>query len=305
MTLTELRKKIAKKQEVKIIIRQSQAPGDILTLTATIRDLKRQYPFIRICMKTSCHEIWENNPYIENFEDDEVDYDFKAEYPLVNKANQCGQHMIHGFRLFISNKLKIPIQLYDFKCDVTLSEEEKRWTNQVEEEFGYTGDFWLINCGSKNDFPLKQWEPKRWKQFVKRMKGKITFVQVGASEHNHPTLDEDDHVFNLVGKTDLRQLIRLAYHSSGVIGGVSMLNHLASAFELPSIVVAGSRETATWEGYNNSQYIHRIGTLDCCKSGGCWKSKKEECKYLEDNDFPKCLNSIHSIDIERAIQPYL
>jgi len=301
MKLNEIKNKLKAHKEVKIIFRQSQAPGDILTLTAAIRDFKKAYPNTRICMKTSACEIWENNPYVEEFED--ADYDLELNYPLINESNSCGKHMIHGFKEFIEQTFNIIIPLKEFKCDVHLSEEEKGWICQVEEEFGYKGDFWLFNCGSKGDFPLKQWPINKWADVIYKLKDQVQFVQVGSIEHKHDII-ELDGVYNLVGKTNLRQLIRLAFHSKGAIGHVSMLNHLMSCWNKPSIVIAGGRETATWEAYNTSRYLNVIGSLDCCESGGCWKSKKEECSYINKNDFPLCMNKILPIDVIRAFRSF-
>lgn len=286
--------RIVRGEEVKVLIRQHQCPGDILTLSASIRDLKQKFPNVKIKLETSCGEIWDNNPYIDEYPDEEADIDFKAKYPLVDRSNTCGQHMIYGFKEYIENELGIDFNINRFGCDVHLSSEEKRWTNQVEETFGYKGKFWLINTGHKNDYPLKQWPTEKWQEVVDKLKDKITFVQVGVEKHNTIPLN---NVYNLIGKTNLRQLIRLAYHSEGGFGHVSMINHLMSCWDKPSFIIAGGRETATWEAYNTTQYFHTIGQLQCCGIGGCWKSKPKDCPKMEENNFPKCMNIIQPREV--------
>ena len=101
----------------------------------------------------------------------------------------------------------------------------------------------------------------------------------------------------------MRQLIRLCYHAEGAVCHVTMLNHLMSAWEKPCVVVAGGRETAVWESYNETTYLDTIGNLSCCKSGGCWKSKVEDCLWME-GEYPKCMNMITSADVVRAIEKY-
>ena len=59
--------RIQRGDPVKLLFRQEQCPGDILTLTASIRDLKKAYPNLLICVKTSANPIWENNPYVTDF----------------------------------------------------------------------------------------------------------------------------------------------------------------------------------------------------------------------------------------------
>jgi ADP-heptose:LPS heptosyltransferase len=274
----------------------------VLTLTASIRDLKITYPHIHIKVDTTCKEIWENNPYIEDFSDELLDFEDVLSYDLVHQSNNCGKHMIHGFKEDIEKKLDVKFNFSEFKCDVFLSDTEKGWLNQFEDTFKKKEPFWIINAGSKSDFPLKQWPHEKWQEVVDALKHKINFVQVGSKEHNHKPLEG---AYNLLGKTDLRQLIRLSYHAVGGLGHVSMLNHLMSCWSKPCIVVAGGRETSTWEGYNCTHYVHTIGLLKCCSMGGCWKSKLEQCPNMENNKFPRCMNIINSDDVVSVLGRYI
>ena len=305
--------------DLKLTVRQGQSPGDILVLTAAIRDLKNKFPNLHITMSTTAPSIWEHNPHVDAFGEfssegkkETTDPDAIADlsggagvtlemhYPLINSANSSAKHFIYGFKEDLETKLGISYDIKGFKCDIHLSEEEKIWVNQVQQTFNYSGKFWVINSGSKNDFPLKQWSRVRWQEVVDSLRGKIQFVQVGQTNHNHEPLKG---VFDLVGKTDMRQLIRLCYHAEGAVCHVTMLNHLMSAWEKPCVVVAGGRETSAWESYNETTYLDTVGNLHCCKSGGCWKSKKEDCLWME-GAYPKCMNMITSADVVRAIEKY-
>ena len=112
------------------------------------------------------------------------------------------------------------------------------------------GESWLIVSGGKFDFTAKWWDPRRLQQVVDHFRGRIIFVQVGEAGHHHPPLR---NVIDLRGKTDLRQLVRLVYHSQGVLTAVNALMHLAAAVEVkggkpqnrPCVVVAGGREPLT------------------------------------------------------------
>ncbi|HEX7377461.1 MAG TPA: hypothetical protein VF278_10130 [Pirellulales bacterium] len=66
-------------------------------------------------------------------------------------------------------------------------------------------------------------------QIDRLFRGRFVFAQIGAAEHGHPALE---NVFDLRGKTDHRQLIRLMYHAAGVLTGVSYPMHLASGFRV-------------------------------------------------------------------------
>ena len=309
-------------KKVKLTLRQGQSPGDVVVLTAAIRDLKNAFPNLQITMETTAPAIWENNPYVEAFRDykstqkkgatyldtlvdlsddtEEAGVVLDVEYPLVHRANYQAKHFIHGFKEDLESKLGVSFDIKAFKCDVHISDKEKGWVNQVHEKFNYSGKFWVINSGSKNDFPLKQWGRERWQEVVDSLRGKIQFVQVGEAGHNHEPLKG---VFDLLGQTDMRQLMRLCYHAEGAVCHVTMINHLMSAWEKPCVVIAGGRESAAWESYNETSYLDTIGNLQCCKSGGCWKSKAEECLWME-GQYPKCMNMITSSDVVRAIEKY-
>ena len=259
--LAKVKHQIINNEPVKVTFRQHQSPGDVAVLTASIRDLKKNFPNLQIHMKTSVPAMWENNPHVVSDPDSDPHLDVKLGYPLINRANSCGKHFIYGFKEEIESKLGISFDITAFKCDLHLSEEEKGWTNQVEDTLGYSGKFWIINSGSKNDFPLKQWRRERWQEVVDALKGRVQFVQVGEKGHNHEALEG---VIDLLGKTDMRQLIRLCYHAEGAVCHVTMLNHVMSAWEKPCVVVAGGRESSGWESYNETTYLDTIGNLPCC-----------------------------------------
>lgn len=172
----------------------------------------------------------------------------------------------------------------------------------------------------------KWWSPDYYQKVVDHFKNKITFVQVGHKDHWHPKLDG---VVNLIGKTDLRQLIRLIYHSSGVICPVTFAMHAAAAIPMkkntpknrPCVVIAGGREPSQWEKYPHHRFLETNGAIDCCDNGGCWKSR---CQKVNDGDekddnnlclypvkisnqnisIPKCMNMIKPKDVIRSIEMY-
>ncbi|KKM16862.1 hypothetical protein LCGC14_1681540 [marine sediment metagenome] len=304
---------------MKYILKNYQSPGDIVMLTAAVRDLKLSHPDIEVDVDTACSELWENNPYLTKGIDGEV---IKADYPLVHDSNEGQHHFIHGFRQFLENKLNVRIKPTKFKGDIHISGEEKSWISQVE-EMGIKQKFWILNAGGKYDFTAKWWNPKSFQDVIWRFRNEITFVQVGQADHWHPKLEG---VVNLIGKTDLRQLIRLIYHSVGILTGVSLAMHLAAAIESPHtpnrpcVVIAGGREPVQWEAYPHHRFLAVNGAMKCCDNGGCWKSR---CQLVGDGDkkdekdtclnpvtltkdlrIAKCMDMIKSEDVIRAIEQY-
>lgn len=256
------------------------SPGDIVMLTAAIRDLHRAYPGSFITdVRTSCPALWENNPHLAPLDPKSRDVrSLICHYPLIHGCNRRPYHFIHGFVDYLNENLGLKIRPTEFKGDIHLSAEEKERPGPVEETLGEPRPYWIMAAGGKYDFTIKWWQHRRWQQVVDHFKRKILFVQVGESGHYHRPLRG---VLDLRGKTTLRDLVRLVYHADGIVCPVTLHMHLAAAVPLPPgrkrlrscVVIAGGREPAHWEEYPGHHYLHTIGALECCAEGGCWRSR--------------------------------
>jgi len=164
---------VKKKKKRKILLKNSQSPGDILMLTAAVRDLKLAHPEIEIGVSVSCQEIWENNPYITKLNQKDKDVEvFKAEYPLVHDSNDGQYHFIHGFRKHLEELLNLRIPATKFRGDIHISDVEKSWISQVE-EIGVKDQFWIMMAGGKKDFTAKWWSSDYYQRVVDHFKGKM------------------------------------------------------------------------------------------------------------------------------------
>lgn len=309
----------------RLILRSFQSPGDIVLLTAAVRDLHRAFPDQFVTdVRTTAPEIWENNPYVTSLDENDADVrTIEMHYPLIHQSNTAPYHFIHGYVQYLETQLGIRIPLMEFKGDIYLSEQEQEWVSQLEET-GFAGSFWIIVAGGKYDFTAKWWNPASYQKVVDHFQGRIQFVQCGEAGHWHPPLKG---VINFVGKTDTRQFIRLMYHADGVVCPVTLAMHLAAAVETKTgkpknracVVVAGGREPSQWEAYPHHRFHSTNGALDCCDNGGCWKSR---CQPVGDGDskdgdlcvypvevssdlhIPKCLHMIAPEDVIRNIEMY-
>jgi ADP-heptose:LPS heptosyltransferase len=244
----------------KIILKNFQSPGDIVMLTAAVRDLNLAHPgrFV-IDVRTACDGLWANNPHLTRLsDDDEEATQIHCDYPLIHHSNDRPVHFIRGFIEDLGEKLGVSVTPTAFKGDIHLAPQEKLWISQVQEITRIEVPFWIIVAGGKEDYTIKWWDPARWQDVVDHFRGRILFVQVGEAQHIHSALDG---VLDFRGRTDLRQLVRLVYHSQGVVCPVTLLMHLAAAVEVkgrqpknrPCVVVAGGREPAQWEAYPHHQ----------------------------------------------------
>ena len=307
----------------RLILRNFLSPGDLVMLTAAVRDLHCGHPGRFLTdVRTSCPELWEHNPHLTPLREDDPQAEvIDCQYPLIDLADQVPLHCLHGFAEFLGARLRLNLRPTLFHGDIHLSDEERRWKSTIHELAGLDLPFWIVNAGGKFDYTAKWWDARRHQRVVDHFRGKILFVQVGEIGHHHPPLR---HVVDLRGKTDLRQFVRLVHHAQGVVCGVTALMHLAAAVprrvDRPAaraaVVIAGGREPTHWEAYPHHQFIHTIGALRCCATGGCWRARVRALGDGEKSDepenlcvdvageLPRCLDMITAAEVIRRIETY-
>jgi hypothetical protein len=285
----------------KLLLKTFLSPGDIVMLTAAVRDLHRCYPGRFLTdVRTSCPALWEHNPYLTPLdESDRALRVIDCHYPLIHQSNQAPFHFIHGFIGHLNDQLGLQIRPTEFKGDIHLSEEEKARPSQVAEALGGDRPFWIVAAGGKYDYTIKWWSRRRYQQVVDHFRDRLRFVQVGERGHYHPQLQ---NVLDLRKKTSLRELVRLVYHSDGILCPVTLLMHLAAAIPVrpekrtarACVVIAGGREPPHWEAYPTHHFLHTVGALPCCAHGGCWRSRTVPLGDGEPHDHPDrlCLDVI-------------
>jgi len=307
----------------RIILKCFLSPGDIVMLTAAVRDLHVCCPGQFVTdVRTSCPDLWHYNPYITPLDENDPDVEtIECHYPLIHESNTRPYHFLHGFVQYLSETLGVAARPTAFKGDIYIADEEKQWFDQVENHAGGGFRYWLINAGGKMDFTAKWWPRERFQKVVDHFQGRIEFAQIGEAGHHHEPLKG---VIDLLGATNLRQLIRLVYNADGCLSPVSLLMHLAAAVETrpgmpvnrPCVVVAGGREPPHWEAYPHHQFVHTVGMLRCCDNGGCWKSRivplgdgspldepDKMCVQVVDG-IQRCMDMIEPEDIIRRIEGY-
>jgi FkbM family methyltransferase len=310
----------------RLILRSFQSPGDVVVLTAAVRDLHAAHPGRFLTdVRTTAAELWEHNPHITRIGDGEPGVtELDMQYPLIHQSNQRPYHFLHGYAQFLEERLGVRFPLTRFHGDVHLSAAEKQAPPPCA-ELGVPKRFWIVVAGGKYDFTAKWWDPACYQAVIDHFKDRITFVQCGEQGHWHPRLLG---VVDLVGRTGVRDFVRLMYHADGVLCGVTFAMHLAASVpkrpgryqQRACVVVAGGRESPHWEAYPQHQFLSTVGALPCCAEGGCWKSR---CQLVGDGDakdrhdvceqpvqvtpdlrIPKCLHLITPADVIRAIELY-
>src|SRR5688572_13437310 len=117
----------------KLILSNGYSPGDIVMMTAAVRDLHLCYPGQFLTdVRTRCEDLWHHNPFITPLPDDEPGVErLDCEYPLINRANDLPYHCLHGYIEFLNEALGLSIKPTAYKGDIHLSPLEKSWASQI------------------------------------------------------------------------------------------------------------------------------------------------------------------------------
>jgi ADP-heptose:LPS heptosyltransferase len=305
----------------KIILQSHLALGDVVMLTAAVRDLHRLCPGQFVTdVRTAFPEVWTHNPYLTGLDAfDRTVETLACDTMFVAQSERSPCHYIYAFLDFLNRRLKLELQPTEFAGDIHLSEADRAAPSPIRELTGKDTPYWVICAGGKYDLTIKWWAVERYQQVVDHFRGRIQFIQVGYAGHFHPPLEG---AMDLRGRTTLRQLIRLVHNCEGVVCGVTSLMHLAAAvprpFDRPGlrpcVVIAGGRESPHWEAYPGHQFLHTVGVLDCCATSGCWKSRtrplgdgapddraEKRCVAVT-NSLPRCMDLITANDVIRRIE---
>lgn len=286
-------------------------PGDVMTLTAAVEMLHEHHKGKYLTGVSTEHpELWEHNPHVVPM-DDSFEH-VEMEYHLVHQSGNRPVHFLQGYTEMLGSHLGIALPLTTNRPHLYLSDQEKDWMNQAWQVTGNNGPYWVLNAGVKRDYTAKQYP---WfQEVVGLLRHRVRFVQIGKESDLHQPLRG---VVNLLGKTSHRALIRLVYHAQGVLSGVTFLMHLAAAFEKPAVIVAGGREPRLWNSYPTQTLLSTVGSLDCCRTGGCWRGRvaplgdeKPDEKFCErpmPTELPagECMTRISPELVAKAIESYL
>jgi len=294
----------------RLILKQWQAPGDVLVFTAAVRDFKLTFPEIEIEVSTPYPFLWENNPYVEKATSGGEVYHIGYKTPRQDPSNYADEHFIYAFHRTLEQLFDVKIQRGDPFPDIWLS------NNDFFPKIPKNKPILLINAGSKPDFPIKQWPLGYFQAVVDACQEKFTIIQIGRTAGAvHNTLKG---VINLINQTPGRLIVALMREASAVLTGVSFPMHLCAAvnhadgLQRKCVVIAGHRENPSWERYPGMDYLYK--PCSCVATNqGCWKrwlppnylDGKNLCKKpvrLPDSHYyAECISQIKPEDVIKCL----
>ena len=112
----------------RLILKSFQSPGDIVMLTAAVRELHAAYPGrYQTDVRTSGDAIWENNPHLTPLDEHDPEVvSLDMHYPLVHQSNRRPYHFLQGYTQYLEEQLNLRIPVTQFRGDIHLSDAEKQ-----------------------------------------------------------------------------------------------------------------------------------------------------------------------------------
>lgn len=255
--------------------------GDSLISTATVKDFMEQYGDDFSCnVNMVGMGWWENNPYLDrSINEKNAQHIIKLEYDRSQRRAESG-NCISGWAKRLSEYLYIKVTVNQKTPILFFTKDELERPPVIDEKY------MIIDAGFQTCSTVKNWGHYNYQAVVDELRDDIRFVQVGGKEERcrHSVLNG---VINMIGKTSLRDMALLMFHSEGCITPVSMPVHLAGALGKPSFVISGGREKPELTKYPDGHYFSTIGKFSCCSSYGCFKFFSEPGDPIR-----SCVNSV-------------
>jgi len=166
--------------ERKIILREEQSPGDILTMSRAVYDLCRAYPDWQIDVHSACPDLFENSPFITKLEQSESDVEvYTITYDDINKSGWDGLHFSDAFRNDIERKLN-DLHIFSFSIPLPRVDDLGKVKEYVKSAF------------------QKQWHPL--------VEDDILQVKPREGDDYVWHLFQGDTLYSLVGKADNKKV---------------------------------------------------------------------------------------------------
>jgi len=252
---------------VKLLLRNTQAPGDAIMMTALLRDIHKTYPGkYLICADFRGYMgVVQNNPYHTRISPtaSDVIVEVGCSTNFLKQRAYLGLHWIELATKQFNIKTELNVKTTECRGEIYLSKNEDRPI--------INPPYWLIFAGGKYDQNTKWWPTQNYQTVVNKIP-QIKWIQCGREDHWHIPLD---NVINMIGKTKMRELFRLIKFADGIVCPISMPIHISGALPKKGkprsvVVIGGGKEAPHIVHYPGNNFLSTIGEMDCAGDFGCW-----------------------------------
>lgn len=273
---------LLKKMKLFIIIRPWLGLGEQVCMTAAISAVKQSDISSKIVVITDYPDVFMNNPniyrvinakkwfkfcrniflnYLNILECKRIKvFDFRhptKKFEVYMRETKAKEHLI----FMLMKHFDLPVRLmYSVRPEIYFSEEEN---SLFAKKYKLSGKYCVIHsCGVTNYTPNKEWGSKNMQRVIDLTKSKIEWVQLGLSDQ--PLLDG---AIDLRGKTTLREMSYIIKKAMCVVSTEGLYNHIAAAFNTPSVVIFSGFHPVEIAKYGNTFPIVNDSQMNCAP---CW-----------------------------------
>ena len=262
---------------MKILFKNKYVLGDAAEDLIALHHLHLSHPDVGINFDGCGRELFDNVPWINRaITEGTADKVCDLTQSLIHGCNSTAVHVVRCIEHDIAAATGLAIRVLPLSLPICFTAKEQEdttlWRNVGLAEKGY----WVVDAGGKADTTTKIWPRDYFQEVIDRTRHAIQWAQIGLPSDLHRPLE---NCVNLIGKTPkIRDLCRVIWRSAGVLTGISAPLHLAtmpmrdSNNLRPCVVVGGGREPASYTLYPNHHHFSAVGSLPCCRNGGCWKA---------------------------------
>lgn len=213
--------------------------GDSFLVGAVAREIKKKYGPKFIIVNGCHHEIFLNNPNVNQTGNAYRGIDLNYHRPQIFRGNFI-RDMCR--RLGINNP--------ENKVDLFITEDEVRWAKEKAKDYSHPFITIQTEAGGFSA-DRKLWDVEKWIELVKMLSRRFTLIQLGGKQ---------DRVIPgtvpLSGVLTIRQSAALIQQAQLHIGLVSSLMHVSNAMNTKAIILFGGFEKPEYHNYHNVSAIY-------------------------------------------------
>jgi ADP-heptose:LPS heptosyltransferase len=263
--------------------------GDALLLTPSLRALKRSHPLCKIklaCSDKAYKDIFKNNPHIDGLTASRFSYIL---YKLLALRGKCiypayGAHrpsLTLGKHAADIVAEMLNVTLDDNRLELFLTKKEDGHARALLSRYANPIVIHIFSrCSANHLWPLENWE-----QLIRLLPG-FTFIQLGASDEPRVKGAVD-----MLGKISVRAGMGIVKYSKCLVGVDSFWAHVASALDVPGVVLFGDSTPVVWGHESNLNIYKKVACSPCIDI-----LFGQKCPYGN-----KCMNTITVDEVSAAI----
>lgn len=252
--------------------------GDVVILTAVIRNLLAEYPEAEVDYAGPYRAIFDFAPGLLTVLPSAREV--PAVYAPFSQKTADGGNCVEGFSrsLFAALGLRMPYKFRHHAPVLELSEEDREEARKYEDAIILNANW--QECSQTKAYP-------HWQEVVRMVPAR--FIRIGSSEDRDRGYDIEG-VEDVRGKTTIRELVRMCAGCRAIVSPASAVVHIGAAFSKPTVCITGAREPMTLTSYKNVYHL----TSECgrfSRTYGCMCFRLRQCRNARDG-FPACMADI-------------